>query len=53
MKVHFCRNEMCLDKVTWNIQSLSVCFSKIFTTVAIIFHLTTPVNSTSLDVTGS
>ena len=37
-KFNFCTNKMRLDKVTWNIQSLSVCFFKIFTTVAIIFH---------------
>ena len=44
---------MCLDKVTWNIHSLSAGFFKIFTTVAIIFHSITPVKGTSLDVIGS
>ena len=53
LKFNFCKNKMHLDKVTWNNQSLSVCFFKIFKTVAIIFHWTTLVKSASLDVTGS
>ena len=52
-KFNFCTNKMRLDKVTWYIQSLSGCFLKNFTTVTIIFHSTTPVKSTSPDVTGS
>ena len=54
MKFNFCKNKMHLDKkVTWNIQSLSVSFFKIFTTVVITFHSITPVKNTSLDITGS
>ena len=44
---------MRLDKVTCYIQPFSVSFFKLFTTVAIIFHLITLVENTSLDVTGS
>ena len=50
---NFCKNKMRLDKVTCYIQPFSVRFFKLFTTVAIIFHSITFIESTSLDVACS